>query len=152
MFPITSGNLVAIKSSGKSGVYMVLELVRRLAMVSILLVGVFVFGTVEAIAWGFVISSVIDVVIISFPTKRIVGYSLIEQIKDLWKIFFCSIMMGGGMFPILYLPIPSFIIFLIQIIVGIMVYIGFCFLFDVKPIFELIALANKLLYCNKNVS
>lgn len=147
--PITSSNLVAIKSTGKSGTYMILELVRRLAMLAVLLISVFVFGTVEMIAWGFVVSSIVDVIIVSFSTKRILNYSLFEQIGDLWKIFVCSVLMGACVFPLVLLPVPDIVVLLLQIIVGIASYIAFALLLRVAPIFDLISLLKRLICRSK---
>jgi O-antigen/teichoic acid export membrane protein len=91
--PLSSACLVAIKSTGKSGTYMILEIVRRLAMLLVLLVSVFAFGTLTAIAWGFLVSTWLDTLIVSVPTKRIVGYSLWEQWCDISRILLCTLLL-----------------------------------------------------------
>lgn len=142
---LTSSNLVAIKSTGKSGTYMILEVVRRLAMLLVLLLSVFVFGTVEAVAWGFFVSSVVDALIIAVPTHRILGYSLLEQCRDLWRILLASLLMGGAILPLLLLPIPPIVILLAQIALGVAVYVAAGFLLRIPAMRELLSMAKRLL-------
>jgi O-antigen/teichoic acid export membrane protein len=142
---LTSSNLVAIKSTGKSGTYMILELIRRLAMLAVLLLSVFVFGTVETVAWGFVVSSVLDALIIAVPTHRILGYSLLEQCRDLWRILLASLLMGGAILPLLLLPCPPVAILLAQIALGVAVYVGAGFLLRIPAMRELLSMAKRLL-------
>ena len=146
---LVSSNLVAIKSTGKSGAYMILEIIRRLAMLLVLLVSVFAFGTVEAIAWGFFVSSVVDALIIAVPTHWILGYSLFEQCRDLWHILLSAVLMGVCIFPLKLLPIPHFAILLLQIGFGAIMYVAFCLLFRIPAAKELFSLTKRLLHKSK---
>ena len=85
----------------------------------------------------------------SFSTKRILNYSLFEQIGDLWKIFVCSVLMGACVFPLVLLPVPDIVVLLLQIIVGIASYIAFALLLRVAPIFDLISLLKRLICRSK---
>ena len=59
--PLTSSNLVALKSLGRSDLYSRQELLRRALMLIVLLISVFAFDTALAIAVSFLISAWIDV-------------------------------------------------------------------------------------------
>ena len=128
---IVCAGLTVIKSLGRSDVYMRLELVRRIAMLAVLLVSVIAFRSVEAIAWGYAISAWIDVVIISVPVKRLIGYGLTEQLRDVWKILLASLLMGAAVFAIGLISAPAWIVLIMQIIVGIISYVGLCFVLKI---------------------
>lgn len=147
--PLSSACLVAIKSTGKSGTYMILEIVRRLAMLLVLLVSVFAFGTLTAIAWGFLVSTWLDTLIVSVPTKRIVGYSLWEQWCDISRILLCTLLMGVCIYPISLLPIPPIVILLAQIALGAAVYVGAGFLLRIPAMRELLSMAKRILHRGK---
>ena len=88
-----SSNLVAIKASGRSDLYMRLEMVRRVVMLLILIVSVFAFHSVEAIAIGYCISTWVDAIISMIPAKRLLGYGIMKQFADLWKTIMCAVIM-----------------------------------------------------------
>ena len=139
---INTAGLTAIKSVGRSDVYMRLELVRRIAMLAVLLVSVFAFRSVEAIAWGYAISAWIDVVIISVPVKRLIGYGLIEQLRDVWKIILAALLMGGVVFAVGLLAAPAWLVLTLQITSGIIIYPTLCYVLKID---SFIQIANKAL-------
>lgn len=131
--------LTAIKSIGRSDVYMKLEAVRRIAMIGVLLISVFVFKTVEAIAWGFAISAWIDIAIISVPTKRLFSYGLFAQIKDVWKIIVASAAMFGIVFAIGFISLPAWALLMLQIPAGVVSYAAICFVLRVDCMRDMMA-------------
>ena len=136
---ISVAGLTAIKSIGRSDVYMKLEAVRRAAMIGVLMISVFAFRTVEAIAWGYAISAWIDIAIISVPTKRLLGYGLFAQIKDVWKIIFASAAMFGIVFAIGFVSLPAWALLLIQIPAGVASYVAICLVIKVDCMRDFIA-------------
>ena len=131
-FPITSSNLIAIKSLGRSDIYMKLEVIRRITMIIILVISVVCFNSVKAIAIGYAISTWIDVVIVTIPMKKIIGYGIIEQTRDIWKIILTSIivffatMLVGKFITTLMLRLC------LQIIIGVVMYILLCYLLRIE--------------------
>jgi len=124
--PLTSSNLVAIKAIGRSDVYMRLEIVRRVAMLAVLLISVFCFHSVEAIVLGYLISSWLDYVIIMIPVKSLLSYGIEEQMKDIGKILFASIGMGIVAYSVSLLELQMLLELFLQVSVGIISYILLC--------------------------
>lgn len=143
--PIMSSNLIAIKASGRSDIYMRLEMVRRVVMLVILLVSIFAFQTVEAIAIGFCISSWLDAAISAIPAKKLLDYSLWKQLADVWKILLASAAMFAAVLAMNLLPWNSIVLLIAQIFAGAAVYIGLGFALKVESQWELIKLVQKLL-------
>lgn len=129
--PFTSANLIAIKALGKSGTYLQLEIVRRVIMMIILLVSLLCFNNVLAVAIGFAISMWLDVIIIMFPVKRILGYGLFDMFKDSWKTILCSIITAGTVFGLGFININYIVLLFIQIFAGIVVYLLLCKIFKI---------------------
>ena len=138
-YSISSANLTAIKSIGRSDVYMKLEAVRRVVMIIILLLSVFCFNSIEAIVIGFAISSWLDVAIIMFPVKKLVGYGLFDLVKDVYKIIICVAIMAGVTFLVGLISMPTILTLILQIVVGIAVYVLACLLLKEKSFYELLA-------------
>lgn len=129
---LTSSNLVAIKSTGRSDIYMKLEVMRRISMIAILLISVFAFDSVKAIAIGYVISSWVDVIIVLIPMKKILNYGFNEQFTDLLKIIAATIMMGIFVGLISLLNMPMVALLFVQMLVGIVAYIFASWLFKIE--------------------
>ena len=143
--PITSSNLIAIKSSGRSDVYMGLEMVRRVVMLAILAVSIFAFQSVLAIAIGFCISSWLDAVITMMPVKRLLNYGVFAQMADLWKIVISGAVMFVAVQAMNLLPWNSVLLLLAQMVCGVLVYVGVSFLIKVESQSTLTKLITKLL-------
>lgn len=119
---ITSSNLVAIKATGRSDIYMKLEGIRRCIMLLILIFSIFLGRTIEAIVWGFAISSWIDAFIVLLPAKRLFAYGMKEQFKDMSKTIVASSIMAVFVYLIGRLEIAEIAKLILQIVMGIMSY------------------------------
>lgn len=122
--PMITANLIPIKALGRSDVYMKLETVRRIAMIIVLAISVIFFKSAMAIAVGWLISSIIDVMISTVPIKKLIGYGLFAQIRDVWKNLVSSLIMGVIVFFIGFIPISSMLLkLIIQVLIGVFIYI-----------------------------
>lgn len=122
IYPIHTANLQAISAVGKSDIYLKLEIIKKILMVTILVITLPI--GIEYVMWGNVACSLISTVINAYPNKKLFDYALIKQLKDLVPSFLLSSSMGIIVYFIGLLPAHSTIIRLIvQIIIGIVVYI-----------------------------
>lgn len=147
--PITSSNLIAIKSSGRSDVYMRLEMVRRVVMLAILMISVFVFKSVLAIAISFCISSWLDALIAMAPVKRLMDYGIGSQLADLWKILLASGVMFAAVQAMNLLQWSNYLLLPLQILTGVAVYLLLGRLLRIEPQSAMLHLVNKVLSKNK---
>lgn len=143
--PFSSSNLTAIKSSGRSDMYMRLEIIRRIVMLSILLVSVFAFHSVVAIAVGYILSCWIDVLIIIQAEKKILGYGVRDQFKDVWKIAVSTVLMGGLVYIIGAINKAKLWAMLIQIPVAIISYSFFCYVLKEESFMYMLKMGKGLL-------
>lgn len=147
--PMISSNLIAIKASGRSDIYMRLEMIRRVVMLGILMVSILAFKSVEAIAIGFCVSNWVDALISMVPAKLLLGYGIKKQLSDLWKIFFVSGLMFVAVQAMNALVWHSVALLCAQILAGTLLYLGLSFVFKVKSQTDLLQLFRNILIKKK---
>ena len=121
-WPIHTANLNAIKAMGRSDWYLRLEIMKKVVGMIILLSTMW-FG-VKAMAYSMLLSSFMSQIINSWPNKKLLGYGYLEQIKDFSPSVFLAVIMGVIVYYIGYIPLPIFATLIVQILCGIIIYIG----------------------------
>ena len=147
--PVISSNLIAIKASGRSDIYMRLEMIRRMVMLIILLISVFAFRSVEAIAVGFCISNWLDAVISMLPARRLTGYAIGAQFRDLWKMVAASAVMYAAVRTMNLLSWNTVMLLAVQILAGAVLYLAMGVILKIDSQKNLMKAAAKL--TGKNV-
>lgn len=120
--PIHTANLNAIKALGKSGVFLKLEVIKKI--IGLLVLAISIPLGVKAIAISSLFVNVICQIINSWPNKKLLNYHYFDQIKDIAPILITSIIMGVVVYFIgEFLSFSDFIVLAIQILVGAFVYV-----------------------------
>lgn len=119
--PIHSANMQAIKAMGKSDTYFRLELIKKIVELVVLLITMRI--SVKAIVAGAAILSTFFIFVNAYPNIRLINYSLEEQLRDLFPSVISSLIMAVIVMFIGMLPMEEFPMLVIQIVVGITVYI-----------------------------
>ena len=122
LWPIHTANLQAINALGRSDIFLKLEFIKK--VIGFLILGITVFYGVYAIALGGIISGIISMVINSYPNKRLLNYDYKEQCIDIMPSLILSIVMGFVTYCISFLRLNDWILLLLQIISGMVLYIG----------------------------
>ncbi|RUR38705.1 lipopolysaccharide biosynthesis protein [Clostridium perfringens] len=130
LWPIHTANLQAINALGHSNIFLKLEIVKKIIGTLILVISLF-YG-IYAIAIGTLISGIISTFINSYPNIKILNYSYFEQIKDIMPSIFISILMGIITYSIKFLCLPDILTLIVQIFVGIILYIALAKLFKLE--------------------
>ncbi|MCI7188470.1 MAG: lipopolysaccharide biosynthesis protein [Fusobacterium mortiferum] len=121
LWPIHTTNLQAINAIGRSDIFLKLEIIKKIIGVSIIIVTSRYSPYVMAI--GTVFSGIISSFINSYPNKKLLNYSYLEQMKDIISSLFISIIMGVIIYSIQLLHYNNVLTILLQIILGGIVYI-----------------------------
>lgn len=124
---IGSSNQNALKSIGKSDLLLFIEIVKCLVDIVILFISMN-FG-VFAIAVGMLVGTISRTFICAFPAKKYYGYSYIEQIKDVIPNLLLNAAMGIGAYFVSVLPLNLYLIMILQIISGFVIYVGLSIVF-----------------------
>ena len=142
-YPFHVSNLNAIKAVGRSDIYLKQEITKKI--VGILAIVITMRISVFAIALGLVFTDLIDQIINSFPNGKLINYAYKEQLEDLAGPFFLSIMMGGIVYLINFVPVSSFLQLIIQISLGIILYVALSKLYKLDIFNYLISSVRMLL-------
>lgn len=121
LWPIHTANLQAINALGRSDIFLKLELIKKTVGLVILLISL-QFG-IYAIAIGTLINGIISTFINTYPNLKLLNYSYREQWKDIVPSLMLSLFMGLVVYGIKYLQWNDWITVIIQISLGIFVYI-----------------------------
>lgn len=129
-YPINTANLNAIKAMGRSDLFLKLEIIKKGIGLVVLIIAMRI--SVMAIAVSLLIASILGVIINSYPNKKLINYSYLEQIKDVFPGFFLSGIMGLCVWSVTLFNFPSIITLLIQVPLGGIIYIGLSALFKLE--------------------
>ncbi len=134
--PIHTSNLQAINALGRSDIFLKLEIIKKIIGLSILAVTVF-YG-VCAIALGSVLAGIIGSFVNAYPNTKLLNYSYIEQWKDIYPSLILSLVMGAVVYSIKWLSLSVVLTLTIQILVGIILYLGMAWVFKLESFSYLI--------------
>lgn len=118
---VTNTNLQVLKASGRSDVLLKLELVKKPVYLVLLIIGI-KYG-VMMVAVTMLIYSVYAAIVNMSPNKKVINYGIKEQLSDIVPSLLLSILMFIAVKSLEYLNISSVLTLLVQIIVGILIYI-----------------------------
>lgn len=129
-FPIHTANLNAIKAMGRSDYFLKLEIAKK-TIGMILLLCTMKFG-VLVMAYSLLISTLTSMIINSWPNKKLLGYSLKEQMIDILPSIILAFLMGFVISFIPLISLPDIMTLILQILLGATVYIGVSIIFKIE--------------------
>ncbi len=147
----------ALNALGKSNVTLKLSLIGK----SITLVLIFICLPIGiyAIMIGSIISSLINLLISSYYVKKYIGYTLFDIIKDVMPSFILAAIMSVSVYAVRLIPMAPILVLILQIIVGVGIYLFLCSMFRPKPYTVLLNMLKRILssklgrlFKNKNKS
>lgn len=140
-YPIHTTNLQVINAMGRSDIYLKLEIIKKIVGFTILIISI-PFG-IYGMMIGSCISTIICSIINSFPNKRLLNYGYLEQMKDILPVFIISIIMGVIINCFSSLDFNYIIVLIIQIIVGILIYLLLAKMFRLEAYTYIINMLKK---------
>lgn len=120
-YPIHTANLNAIKAMGRSDYFLKLEIIKKIVGLIVLFSTIWI--SVMAMAYSLLFTSVISQIINSWPNKKLLGYSYIDQLKDMLPQIGASLLMGTIVYSVCLLNLGDMVTLIIQIPLGILIYI-----------------------------
>lgn len=146
-WPIHTANLNAINAMGRSDYFLKLEIVKK-AIGMLLLLSTMHFG-VMMMAYSLLVTTVTSMIINSWPNKTLLGYSLKEQIIDIFPGIFLALLMGLAISLVRLLALPDIVTLAFQIPLGAVIYIGLSYVFKIEPFEYLLNMVKSTLKKNK---
>jgi len=122
-YPLHAINLNMLNVQGRSDLFLRLEIIKKMLAIPVIVIAIF-FG-IKVMIIGMIINSVIGYFINSYYSGKQIGYSSVEQIRDIIPSFVLAAFMGLVIFIVgNFLEISDILKLGIQLIIGIVVTIG----------------------------
>ena len=148
-WPIHTANLNAIKAMGRSDLFLKLEIWKKVVGTILLLSTMFI--SVEAMAYSLLISTLASMIINSWPNKKLLNYSFLEQVRDIFPSILLAIGMGVVVYLIGFLPVPTLPLLIIQVICGGVIYIMGSALLKLEPFEYLVGIIKPMIQKRRKV-
>ena len=132
-YPVHSCNLQAINAIGRSDMFLRLEIIKKSYGIIALIIAVVFFDSPLAIALTGVFTTFISSFVNAFPNKKLIGYSYFEQMRDILPSMLVSIIMLVAVFAVGLLDVAPILLLLIQVVVGVLVYLLLSVIFRLRP-------------------
>lgn len=118
LYPLHAINLNILQVKGRSDLYLKLEIVKKIIAVGPITVGI--YCGIEYMLWGSVLISVIAYFLNSYYSGRLIGYTTINQMKDILPTFFTSFTVAFFMWCISLLDWSVYILLPLQLFGGVL--------------------------------
>lgn len=136
LIPLQTANLQAIKAIGRSDISLKVEIIKKATCLLIFLSVCRV--SVMVIAYSTVVTSMVSLIINSFPNSKLLGYRYIDQIIDILPYVLMSAVMGVAVYFTGLIPVHNVILLILQVISGVAVYVALSFIFKVDSFYFLL--------------
>lgn len=143
-YPIHAINLNILQVKGRSDYFLKLEIIKKIQGVLILCVTV-PMGII-AMSYGQVVSSLISLYLNTYYTKKLIGYGLWDQMKDLLPIFIHSLLMWGLVLLVVNLMPTLWLKLIVGVLSGMIYYIAGAFIMKFPEVNEIL----KILKLKRN--
>lgn len=150
-YPVHTANLNAIKAMGRSDIFLKLEIIKKIVGIVAILVTFKI--SVMAMAYSLLVVSVLSQIINSWPNKKLMNYSYLEQLKDILPGILLAAFMGVCVYCVNFLHLSNWLTLLIQVPLGAVIYIGLSALLKlesftycwnmIKPVIDKVFHKNK---------
>jgi teichuronic acid exporter len=125
LYPLQALNLNMLKISGRSDLFLKLEVIKKSLAIPVIILGV-LFG-IKLMIVGMIMNSYISYYINSYWSGKFINYGIKEQLKDILPSFLLAIVMAAIIFVLGYfLKTSFFIILIVQVISGALIVISIC--------------------------
>ena len=136
LYPLHVINLNLLTALGHSDLFLRLEIIKK-ALIVINIAVTWRWG-ISAMIYGMIVMSIICYYLNSYYTGVLIGYSIWEQMRDTFSYLIMAILMGIALYAAGLLPFFNhWIMLLVQIIIGIVLYVCMCRLFRLAAFMEL---------------
>lgn len=145
LLPVHSSNLSVISGLGHSGINLILEIVKKAIGLTALAIGAFVFRDVYVLVATAMVIGIVGTFVNAFPNRRIIGYTYMEQVRDLFPSFGLAVTSGALAWSVGLVGLPDVAVFFLQIAVMAVAYLGLAIFFRVESLEYLLTTLKEML-------
>jgi len=131
----SNANMQPFNAIGRSDVFLKFEMIKRSISIILLLIVALSFKNIVLVACVVALMGFVSVLMNASMNKKLLNYRFIEQITDVLPVIIISLIMFIAVhFVGKFLCFSSIINLVIQILLGLSVYLLLCFIFKVKSL------------------
>jgi len=135
-YPLHVINLNLLQALGRSDLFLRLEIIKKVLIV--INIAVTWRWGISAMIYGMIAMSIISYYLNSYYTGVLIGYAIREQLRDLFSYLVMAVLMGMAVYAAGLLPFPNqWSMLLVQITIGIVIYVCLCWLFRLTAFIEI---------------
>ena len=142
LYPLHALNLNMLQIQGRSDIFLILEIVKKIIGVVPLLLGIFV--NIYWMLWGVVITGVIAFFLNSYYTGKKLNYSSWMQLRDISASFVVSLIIAMSVYFLKYVPVSYWIVLPLQLLVGSTMFFVICEKIKLEEYLEIKAITKKV--------
>lgn len=142
MYPLHALNLNMLQVAGRSDLFLRIEIYKKCIAVIPILIGI--YFNIYYMLWGSIIGGLFAYYINAKYSKKLIGYGIIQQIKDIMPSIILSVIISFATYLVSYIPLSAFLILPLQIFVAIAITISICEAIKYNEYSELKDIARKL--------
>lgn len=142
-YPLHTANLNAIKAMGRSDLFLILEILKKAVGLAALVVTMRM--GVLYMALSRIFTGVFSQLVNAFPNSRLLGYSYLQQLRDMAPSILLSAAMGLLVYPISLLQLADSLCLLLQIVLGAGIYVLGSWLLKLDSFSYILAIIKKIL-------
>jgi teichuronic acid exporter len=130
-YPLHALNLNMLQVQGRSDLFLRLEIIKKILAVPVVIIGIF-YG-IKIMIFGMLLNTIIAYYINSYWSGKMLGYSFLQQVKDILPSFAIATTMAGIVYSLNFIGIntPSLLLIL-QLLTGTSLVIIICELVNFK--------------------
>ena len=121
-YPVHTANLNAIKALGRSDLFLKLEIIKKI--VGLITIVITAPISVMAMGYSLLVTCVLGQIINSWPNKKLLNYSYLEQLKDILPGILLAAFMCLCVYPVQWLGLPDYLTLLIQVPLGAVIFVA----------------------------
>jgi len=143
LYPLHAINLNMLQVQGRSDIFLVLEIIKKVIAIGPIFLGIFV-----NIYWMLIGSLVIGIVsffLNSYYSGRDLHYTSWMQLKDVASSYYVAIAISIPVYVLNCLHLQNWMILIIQILTGIIMFWGICKIFKIEEYNEVLTLIKNIL-------
>lgn len=143
--PIQAGCLQGINAVGRSDLFLKISTIKTVSSLAVLTAAVAMFASPVAVACVAVVTTVIACVINAVTCKKLIGYSYTEQLEDMVPATLLALLMLLAVSLAGQLHLSALKLLLVQVAVGMVVYIGLSAVLRIPAFVQLWQLAKNII-------
>lgn len=89
-WPVHTSNLQALNAMGRSDIFLKLEVVKKAIGIAILVITLIATNSLYIVVLGKVLGSLLSILVNAHPARKHLGYSFVEQVKDIAPAYLIS--------------------------------------------------------------